>query len=764
MSKEKRVGDGMEEDEEEAPLLHCLEGTFGDGDESEDSSPEPDEVLLASPDPDPAPGTSTAMPLKKVNNIEKGTISTPDVDMDAPTLITTTTPPPLPTLNTQGTSKYGSTSTGGESFSGKCFDATYLQCKQARAAGLLSNMYNTTFSAETMIRNSHRLERVGSLDNPEDSDLRKTFRGSRINSEGKNVNQNISLSFDPATMVCVCCPVPHSVLPKDGSGLSFLVGDQNFTSTLCGGTSCLPVIRVEDSTLDELVSICMEILDRQTIPAGTLFLISSISYLSRVGTTRYCSDWLSARDRVISRWRQAKMGPLPPIIRCDTPSTVGRQLMELVVWFDIVYNHLTEYPKDAWHILIKHIGTTDETGLDLMHQEKYTVAIPVSLTDRTLTNIWFSFSSSHTVTPGMDGTVTDELLRALVSVLDTDFACIANPEDIFLREPADRHSTMDTACKHTLVAIGGSNMGRLVQELRHIGFTIQDLSKPGWSPTPANIALVESELSKMQITEDNVALMDILANHAFRFEQEDGNLALPIKMGGTHHMLGTVRVCSKDTVQGTITKCKNILAKFTGTKVIIPPLPRHLFTSCCNDQGHCTDTGTQTHTHTLIESTLGLRKHIKDSLVKIGTKNFVVPDTLQKVVNENSDVVKMASELRGICADDGVHLTQTGYRKLADTVSKTVNECARPAAVIISGGDAAARTGFYWRGFVSPVGSLREPDHYKLSRQGGGKWRGSSRGRLHYSKSSTTHQLINRGHPPRAGRGRGYPPGGRFRN
>jgi hypothetical protein len=504
----------------------------------------------------------------------------------------------------------------------------------------------------------------------------------------------------------------------------------------------------------------MEILDRHQIPAGTLFLIGSTSHLSKVGTTRYCNDWIKAREKIICRWKQAKLGPLPPIIRCDTSSTVGRQIIELTVWFDIVYTNLIEYPRQAWHMVTKHIGSTDETGLDLMHLEKYTVAVPYSLVDKTLTNIWFTYSSSHTVTPGMDGMATDELLRALIGVLDTDFACNANPEDIVFREPAATQSTMDNTDTQAVVIIGGSHMSRTANMLKNQGLTVTDLSIPGWTPSPSNVELVEKALATATVTGNTVLVADILANHAFRFEQEDGSMALPVKLGGQYHMLGKVRACTLDMVHSTFARCKNIIAKFSGTKVFVPPIPRYIYTACCGEEEHCVGTGVQAHTNSLLESTLGMRKHIKQSLVKLGATNFVVPDLVQQLAGEKTDIVKMVEGLRSISSDDGVHLSHTGYRKTADILKDTIRENARPAAVIVSGGDAAARTGFYWRGFLSPVGSIREQHNYKLVRQDGGKWRGGRGATSHHNKP---YQLFSRGGPSGAGKGRGYPPGGRFR-
>jgi len=276
---------------------------------------------------------------------------------------------------------------------------------------------------------------------------------------------------------------------------------------------------------------------------------------------------------------------------------------------------------------------------------------------------------------------------------------------------------------------------------------------------PNNIDQIEKALATVTVTGNTVMVADILANHAFRFEQEDGSMALPVKLGGKYHMLGKVCVCTKEQVHSTIARCKNILTKFSGTKVFVPPIPRYIFTACCEENEHCIGTGVQKHTNTLLESTLGMHKHIKESLVKLGTKNFVVPDMVQQMVGEKTDIVNMADGLKNISSDDRVHLSLSGYRKTAEILTETIRVNARPAAVIVSGGDAAARTGFYWRGFLSPVGSVREQHNYKLVRQDGGKWRGG-RGATSQNKP---YQLFSRGGPSGAGKGRGYPPGGRFR-
>jgi hypothetical protein len=80
---------------------------------------------------------------------------------------------------------------------------------------------------------------------------------------------------------------------------------------------------------------------------------------------------------------------------------------------------------------------------------------------------------------------------------------------------------------------------------------------------------------------------------------------------------------------------------------------------------------------------------------------------------------------------DRVHFTKHGYEKLAETVvkcCKTQFEKSVSAASIVSARPAGTRQKtFYWRGFVSLVGSSRPASrtaaYLAAHPGGGGKWR-----------------------------------------
>ena len=97
--------------------------------------------------------------------------------------------------------------------------------------------------------------------------------GSRICKGSVTVNQNISLSFDPATLTCLTCDDEHMVIADNAN--CYILADQNFVANLSGAKgsgSCVGVVRLEDASLDELVELFFEIFDRCSLRAPSFAL------------------------------------------------------------------------------------------------------------------------------------------------------------------------------------------------------------------------------------------------------------------------------------------------------------------------------------------------------------------------------------------------------------------------------------------------------------------------------------------------------------
>jgi hypothetical protein len=350
----------------------------------------------------------------------------------------------------------------------------------------------------------------------------------------------------------------------------------------------------------------------------------------------------------------------------------------------------------------------------------------------------------------LGGGATDELLHALLHQLTSQFGCNAHPEDILARVPAEQEGAMDTDTnKQGLIIIaGGSNCKRLATMLTEKGVNLVDLTVPGWTPTTSNLSRLQKQVSDLDPGQDSIFISDMISNVSFGFEQLNGSVALPVKSGGTYHMYGKVTVNGKDSTYHVLEKLLPIFSALPGLKIVLPPLPRYLFSPCCEDISHCEEILDANYAPELFEKVAGLRKIIRDFLHS-RVSNVWVPDTVSKLAGEHTSVTGQVDGLRNIFSSDGVHLSSNGADRYANIVKVLVDEKIS-APLHVSGGGKPRE--FFWRGFVSPTGSSRPSNMSAVhhSRQpGGGKWRGPSTGARTGSSSG----------PRPGGRGgRAYPP------
>jgi hypothetical protein len=111
-----------------------------------------------------------------------------------------------------------------------------------------------------------------------------------------------SMSFNPKSWLCTACPKSHSVLEEGGRGGGdgrpvVFVTDQNFPAVLPSAEGrCLAIMRMEQASMDDLADMVIKLAKTVTIPETTVFVVGSLSHLSRVGTHWYaisCVRWLS---------------------------------------------------------------------------------------------------------------------------------------------------------------------------------------------------------------------------------------------------------------------------------------------------------------------------------------------------------------------------------------------------------------------------------------------------------------------------------------
>ncbi len=206
-------------------------------------------------------------------------------------------------------------------------------------------------------------------------------------------------------------------------------------------------------------------------------------------------------------------------------------------------------------------------------------------------------------------------------------------------------------------------------------------------------------------------VFDLFGNSSVRFEQFDGSTSLPFKSQGGFHLGGKVIVSPPDIFKKTIAAVIPImLEKKDMPCVVVPPIPRYLFSRCCSDPGHCTNVNKADNCENLLSGFLQLRSGLIKTLVVAGITNFKVLDACCTTACATSANTKTRiTDLKGVTASDGVHYVAAGYQNLA-TCSQG---CIR--ALLSAPPRPVKPSSHFWRGLKSPFGSKCAPTAPTLS-------------------------------------------------
>jgi len=231
-------------------------------------------------------------------------------------------------------------------------------------------------------------------------------------------------------------------------------------------------------------------------------------------------------------------------------------------------------------------------------------------------------------------------------------------------------------------------------------------------------------------------------------------------LGGKYHLLGDLDIVQENSFKTLVAKLMDSFSmEKNATKVILPPLPRYVTGACCDDVGHAHNSRDPVKSLGLCKKVGGLRKILKEMVVKSGVERVWIPDIMGGLFGEGEgkglngkDVLSGAS---GIFSKDNVHLSNAGFEKLTGMILQGIERISikKNAAAVLSN---AGTEKHYWRGFCSDRGSARNP-HQPMghhSRGRGGWMRGHRGGQHeqpgHYGQHGLQGQHFRRGaHPYR---------------
>jgi hypothetical protein len=146
------------------------------------------------------------------------------------------------------------------------------------------------------------------------------------------------------------------------------------------------------------------------------------------------------------------------------------------------------------------------------------------------------FTNNPATLPGMSCTVENEMVKILLSTLQKDFSIASGPE-VILQRPNNMLEDMKT--NKTVVCIGSSILQQQIPLLKGAGYTVVDLTRPGWIATDENINTLIKNMSELTLEPGFSVILDLFGNSSYRYTQFDGTLALPYKEGGKISLRGS---------------------------------------------------------------------------------------------------------------------------------------------------------------------------------------------------------------------------------
>ncbi len=213
-------------------------------------------------------------------------------------------------------------------------------------------------------------------------------------------------------------------------------------------------------------------------------------------------------------------------------------------------------------------------------------------------------------------------------------------------------------------------------------------------------------------------VFDLYSNMTFHFE------------GGKYHLAENVVVYDLQVFRKTIS---NTIPLFSGVGdvncIVLSPLPKYLFTGCCNKSGHCSYVFSPSHASSLLLDTIGLRAALKKSLAAANLSKVRILDTCcaSECAPTDNETVRL-DRIRGVMSTDSIHYSQSGYKNLTSA-------CLTSAALLqhraTGSSPCVTCKGLlhYWRGFCSPIGATA--GHDMRSRGSPGP---AQRGRGHWKR------------------------------
>jgi len=553
-----------------------------------------------------------------------------------------------------------------------------------------------------------------------------------------NINKwNVSYSFDPVSLLCQCCG-KGNVNKKT----AYVLSDQNFPACLpsCGqGGACLKIIRIEGGSLSDLASLFVANFKGNKIPAGSVIMLGSATYLATVGLSGYAEEFIDAALKIGAMIDKSCVVTSVPMIMlngCGDPSLL-RSVVEVTEWLKKIFDKVAGYPAEAHQAVLECLAECGKDG----YQVSYSVR--TRLPSNRFSRVKSTWACPSLVSlPEKLGPISIEQEKKIVQSLVLELnRTMALDLDISPNQNRMVERRSDPNQAETYIVVGSSHASRTAAALKKSGNKVVEVTMPAWRPTTAQIEGLKNKLEK--VLGDTAGCQCVVFeffDNCFYFAQYDDGSLIPVRKGhdGRYHVDGDSVLAPKETQFNLFKKLLPVLETAKeARRILIPPIPRYLHKSCCEDPEHVPNLQQESYKETLISSTYEARMNIKDFAFRLGLRNVATISPWQSI-----------KKLDNVWGADPVHMNQCGYDEIAKLVVEAAQELVKKRKTASSSDRDAKRTRVdggsgSCSGPINPSG-VNARRGGNQPQQSGTQWRGGAvdRGRGHFA------------HRGRGGRGR----------
>jgi hypothetical protein len=246
-----------------------------------------------------------------------------------------------------------------------------------------------------------------------------------------------------------------------------------------------------------------------------------------------------------------------------------------------------------------------------------------------------------------------------------------------------------------ILLAGSSHSSRLIDPLEYAHLTVVDSTVAGFRITDSSVTAMASDIEEKLVELDpanTVVLVHLLDNSIYQCKHDNGDRTLP-KRGrdGNYHAEGELSIVNRDTLRELFSSLQPIFKADKNFQcILLSPLPRYLWSRCCEDPNHITNSEELRYAANMGTALRELNRSLRNMIFMRKMKGVTLLNSLEALglipLAVEDSVCEDEGRIVAQWGDDPVHPTKAAYRelaaKIADKAEQLLDDKMKPEPIL----------------------------------------------------------------------------------